>query len=286
MWQNYTESGRPIELRILFDLGVSVERLALADAAMVASLFLCVPFEKAQIAGWIPRGAGFYIQHAIQTAFFFFWTWIIWVSDWTFFQNGILAMHMLTMLMKVHSYLVTNRELWFKQKALAGLKKKLEELDSGRQEHKGHGGKLPKDESDELADVKDRIEQLEEALFPADGVSYPQNVTFANFLDFLRIPFLVYSLSYPRTAKIRWGYFFEKAAGFFGTIILTYLVISSFILPNLQEANNISVFELIGRLLFPMLIVYVLIFLMVWEYVTNCFAELSRFADRGFYGDW
>lgn len=207
-------------------------------------------------------------------------------------------MHMLTMLMKVHSYLTTNRELASKQAELTVLKKRVEAIDSGTPGEAVKAKETPskakangkashvEEPAVDIVALRDQISELESQLYPIDGTPYPRNVTFSNFIDFLRIPVLVYTLSYPRTKKIRWSYVAEKIAGFFGTIVLCYVVIATFIHPVLQEANKLPVLEMIGRLLFPMLIVYILIFLMVWEYITNVFAELSRFADRGFYSDW
>lgn len=239
---------------------------------MILSLYVCLPLEKAQIAGWISRRTGVWLQHIYQTAFFFFWTLLIWRSDWTFFSAGSFVMHMFTMLMKMHSYLSTNRVLSGKLKELAKLKQER--------------SKLGVDEKEIQESINQHILELQDDLFPPGATPYPQSVNFRNFTDFLRVPALVYQLDYPRTEKIRWGYVVEKLAGFAGTVVLAYIVISTFILPNLQAANDISVVELIGQLWFPMLFVYLLIFLMIWEYLVNVFAELSRFADRNFYDAW
>lgn len=51
-------------------------------------------------------------------------------------------------------------------------------------------------------------------------VSYPDNVTLGNFLDYLLIPTLVYELEYPRTEKVRLWYVIEKTLATFGTFYI------------------------------------------------------------------
>lgn len=183
---------------------------------------------------------------------------------------------MLTMLMKMHSYGATNREFAFKLDELKRLKKQI-----------ATESKTETDAASSADVLEDRIAELESELFPGGDVApYPQNLTLYNFIDFLRMPVLVYQLSYPRTTRIRKLYLLEKIAGFIACLILCYIDISTWILPVLEMKTKISVVDAIGDLLFPMLLAYLLIFLMIWEYLTNTFAELSYFADRDFYGEW
>lgn len=39
-------------------------------------------------------------------------------------------------------------------------------------------------------------------------------------------------------------------------------------------------------LLFPFMVTFVLVFLVIFEYVLGAFAKMTRFADRHFYSDW
>ena len=44
--------------------------------------------------------------------------------------------------------------------------------------------------------------------------------------------------------------------------------------------------ETISLLLFPFMITFLLVFLVIWEYLLGAFAEITCFADRHFYSDW
>jgi sterol O-acyltransferase len=55
-------------------------------------------------------------------------------------------------------------------------------------------------QSVELVDNDTLIKDMEMELTKGT-MTYPNNVTFANFIDFLLIPTLVYELDYPRTEK-------------------------------------------------------------------------------------
>jgi sterol O-acyltransferase len=83
--------------------------------------------------------------------------------------------------MKMHSYLSTNLELeTFHRKVfqLVGEPKR-----SGRR-----------------ASIDHEVEELNS--FLRNGkTTYPNNVTFFNFIDYLSLPTLVYELEYPRTDK-------------------------------------------------------------------------------------
>ncbi|KAI9031282.1 MBOAT, membrane-bound O-acyltransferase family-domain-containing protein [Hyaloraphidium curvatum] len=279
----YTEG---ISWGLLGDLGVNVGKLFAADFAMILSLFPCVPLEIAVAKGWVSRRVGTYIGWAYSLAFFVAWTSFLWSESWTFFQTGCLALHSLTMLMKLHSYCAVNTELATKTARLRALKRTLVERQKRTANGKGASENGTHADSDVTAALELEITDLEEELHPPGVAPYPKNLTFSNFIDFLRIPALVYQLSYPRTDKIRWSYVGEKVLGFAGCFVVLYVTIVTWIMPTLKDPNALPLMEMIGRLLFPMLICYILIFLMVWEYLTNAFAELSFFADRAFYEDW
>jgi sterol O-acyltransferase len=76
-------------------------------------------------------------------------------------------------------------------------------------------------------------------------MQYPNNLTFANFLDYMLCPTLVYELEYPRTDKyvplwsmlicrIRLSYLFEKASATFGSIGLMIIITEQYVLPVIQ----------------------------------------------------
>ena len=124
-----------------------------------------------------------------------------------------------------------------------------------------------------------------------ETIMWPANVTFGNYIDYLLIPTLVYELTYPRTATIRPFYVLEKALATFGTFFIIYAITEHIIIPtheaskgNPMTSNNFLAAALDQVL--PFMINYLLIFYIIFECICNAFAELTRFADRGFYEDW
>ena len=60
---------------------------------------------------------------------------------------------------------------------------------------------------------------------------------------------------------------------------------------RLEHATNFTdagliVLESISLLLFPFMVTFLLVFLVIFEYVLGAFAEITCFADRHFYADW
>lgn len=54
-------------------------------------------------------------------------------------------------------------------------------------------------------------------------------------------------------------------------------------MPVLIVIDTISIAEAILKLIFPMTILFILIFFLVFESMCNIFAELTQFGDRQFY---
>ncbi|CAG7953617.1 unnamed protein product [Penicillium nalgiovense] len=127
---------------------------------------------------------------------------------------------------------------------------------------------------------------------------YPQNLTIRNICDFMALPTLVYELEYPRTKKIDWLYVAEKILATFGIIVVMIAVSQSWIYPVVMDTvrmkeegmtaqQRLQEFPwVLGDLLFPFMMEYLLAFYVIWECVLNAIAEITMFADRGFYSDW
>jgi sterol O-acyltransferase len=69
-------------------------------------------------------------------------------------------------------------------------------------------------------------------------VTWPANVTIANFWDYLLVPTLVYELSYPRTKAIRPLYLLEKALATFGTFFVIYVITEHWIMPKQPDPST------------------------------------------------
>jgi sterol O-acyltransferase len=150
---------------------------------------------------------------------------------------------------------------------------------------------------------------------------YPKNLTLCDFYSYIPLPTVVYELEYPREARVNWSYVAEKTAATFGVIGVMIVVSTAFIYPVVASAVQMKadgmplkdrVKEIpwvFSDLLFPFFMEYILSWYVVWECVVSfsklvllgllwfavliCFAsqlnvlaELTLFADRGFYADW
>ena len=127
---------------------------------------------------------------------------------------------------------------------------------------------------------------------------YPHNLTLKNWAEWTCLPTLVYELEYPRQDKINWWYVAEKTGAVFGVLTVMQVISQAFIYPVISEAvrmkaEGMSLDErwrefpyLVLDILFPLLLEQLLTWYLIWECVLNVLAELTGFADRGFYGEW
>ncbi|KAF4466678.1 sterol O-acyltransferase [Fusarium albosuccineum] len=152
------------------------------------------------------------------------------------------------------------------------------------------------DEVDEL-----REDLARELTSPMGNVTYPSNLTWSNYLDYICCPTLCYEIEYPRMASINWISLISKIIATFGCIFLLTIISEDFILPVLTDASErldavpavssisekaLILAETISMLLFPFMLTFLLVFLVIFEYVLGAFAEITCFADRHFYSDW
>ena len=133
---------------------------------------------------------------------------------------------------------------------------------------------------------------------PEGRNAYPKNLTMANFADYICLPTLVYELEYPRQERINWWYVLEKTTATFGVLCVMMVVSQGFLYPPV--AKTVAMKEagmpieqrwrefpfIVSDMLFPLLIEQLLTWYLIWECILNVLAEVTRFADRGFYGDW
>lgn len=133
---------------------------------------------------------------------------------------------------------------------------------------------------------------------PEGKNAYPGNLRLSNFAEFICLPTLVYELEYPRQENINWWYVAEKAAATLGVLAIMMAISQAYIYPpvaktvRMKEAG-MPIDErwrefpwIVSDILFPLLIEQLLTWYLIWECILNLVAELTCFADRGFYGDW
>ncbi|ORX39282.1 putative sterol O-acyltransferase [Kockovaella imperatae] len=83
--------------------------LAISDAVMSSTMFVCVIFVKCLQKQWFPYYyTGVIIQHILQTAYLFTAIWWGYHRQWYWVQAGFLVLHCLSNLMKMHSYMAHN----------------------------------------------------------------------------------------------------------------------------------------------------------------------------------
>mmetsp|Transcript_14725 Transcript_14725/g.1333 ORF Transcript_14725/g.1333 Transcript_14725/m.1333 type:complete len:96 (+) Transcript_14725:551-838(+) len=57
-------------------------------------------------------------------------------------------------------------------------------------------------------------------------------------------------------------------------------------MPHIEKGDEINILELLCRLILPGCAFFINIFFIIWEGITNMFAEITLYADRRFYDDW
>ncbi|KAK4189108.1 hypothetical protein QBC35DRAFT_494260 [Podospora australis] len=333
MLRNIKDTGSPMRVQIWSLFTVKLWHLAIADFLMVATTAISLPlhriFRHAPMGGamsWSQGGMA--IMSIYQVLWLALWIAVPFLLDWTWTAQVFLLLHTMVLLMKMHSYAFYNGHL-------SETEKRLHALDDPstasrapaylyptpdnpmgtvaspkRAGGKGKlNGKVEKSDTD-TDEVADEIAQLREDLAreltsPIGNITYPANLTWWNYLDFLCCPTLCYEIEYPRTDKIDWQNLLSKIAATFGCIFLLTIISEEFILPALTDASLrldpslrtpdspltglevlLILAETISWLLFPFMLTFLLVFLVIFEYVLGAFSEITHFADRHFYSDW
>jgi len=115
---------------------------------------------------------------------------------------------------------------------------------------------------------------------------YPRNINLRDFCYYLAAPTLVYWYEYPRNESIRWGFLMNKAIWTILSLVALLIIISEMIMPIIDMGHMIYAWQAVLLLTVPLFLVFLVTFFMVFECLANCYAELTRFADREFYQDW
>lgn len=169
--------------------------------------------------------------------------------------------------MKMHSYCTYNIELLGKRDKLTAIFESLKKrsISATEREHL-------KFESSEI-----------ESELNKSTVSFPNNVTFVNYTDFLFCPTLVYELEYPRIAKFRPLYFLSKVLALASSFVLMYVTVEHYIHPVMDRMAEESFLESLLQLIPPFTVMYLMGFFIIFECILNASAEMTLFADRQFY---
>ena len=331
MLRNIKDTGYPLRVQIWSLFTVKLWHLAIADFLMVASTAVALPLHRIFRAA--PAGSaltwakgGMAIMSVYQVLWLALWIAVPFLLEWTWTAQVFLLLHTMVLLMKMHSYAFYNGHLSETEKRLRALDdpstasrapaylypttdnpmgtiaspKRAEAR--GKAEREG-GSEPPDVDADEVAQLREDLAR--ELTSPIGNITYPANLTWANYLDYLCCPTLCYEIEYPRNERINWQSLFSKVAATFGCIFLLTVISEEFILPTLVDASRsldpslrgadapltalevlLVLAETISWLLFPFMLTFLLVFLVIFEYVLGAFAEITRFADRHFYSDW
>jgi sterol O-acyltransferase len=328
MLRNIKDTGYPLRVEIWTLFTVKLWHLAIVDFLMVASTAVSLPlhrvFRAAPAGGVLTwNKGGMAIMSVYQVLWLALWIAVPFVLDWTWTSQVFLVLHTMVLLMKMHSYVFYNGHLSETEKRRRALDNPstasrapaylypttdnpMGTLASPtRAEARGKGGS-----EDDTVEDPDEVAQLREDLAreltsPMGNITYPANLTWANYMDYICCPTLCYEIEYPRNDKIDWQNLISKIVAIFGCISLLTVISEEFILPALVDASQrldpslrsadsaltalevlLILAETISWLLFPFMLTFLLVFLVIFEYVLGACAEITRFADRHFYSDW
>ena len=217
-------------------------------------------------------------------------------NGWTWTAQVYFTLHTLTLLMKMHSYAFYNGHLSDAQRRLLDLDHPATASTTSAYKYPSSGSQIRAEGKEKLQEEGNgnssplsslRDDLALELTSPLGRVTYPRNLTVRNYIDFLLCPTLCYELEYPRTDRFRWTEVFLKALAVFGCIFLLTIISEEYILPVLLESATrlemagatseavLILAESISMLLFPFTIIFLLVFLVIFEYVLGAFAEIT-----------
>ncbi|KAI0994224.1 hypothetical protein K3495_g13958 [Podosphaera aphanis] len=300
--RNIKDTGYPTRVEIWQLFTVKLGELALADALMILTTAISLPIHKAfrssagnryRLLQWACGGV--VIQSIYECVWFVFWVTVPFIQAWTWTAQVFLTLHTFVLLMKMHSYAFYNGHLSETELKLQAIDQKIAKSKESTSPDSGVANFQDSSIFD-LLQLHDKLTM--ELNSPTGSVMYPKNLTWSNYLDYLLCPTLCYELEYPRTPEIAWIELGKKALAVFGVIFLLTTTSEEFIVPVLADSakrlEHVTSFvemalilaETISFLLFPFMITFLLVFLVIFEYILGAFAEITCFADRHFYSDW
>lgn len=313
---HYFENKRPLWDSVVFQLlRRDLVKIGITDLAMYLASYFAYLVQYCCLKKWISwNRSGWFILSGYIGVYFAFWLCFLseYVMDYPWIGKVFLLLHTFVFMMKMHSYSYYNGYLW----------KILEERNFSEAYLKrleGDSAKIPQGytvksirkvllssvefcnfelefQKNPMIFAKDDPDDIMESPLKTQVNEFPKNINLRNYFEFTMFPALVYTLNFPRTKKIRWWYVFEKVCAIFGIIFLMSLLADGSMDPIVRKAISCRDLPLPEKskqygLLFldmipPFLMEYLLTFFLIWDSILNAIAELSKFADRDFYGPW
>ena len=116
---------------------------------------------------------------------------------------------------------------------------------------------------------------------------YPQNITFLNFWKYLAYPVFCYEISYPVTTKSpSLKYLLNKFLLLGMALMIIHIVFKERWVPIIEALKDGNQYQLFTALYLPGMTVYYMSFFIIFEIMSNIYAELTGFQDRQFYQDF
>lgn len=259
------------------------------DVSMWLSSYFVVLIQKLvqwDVIAW--ESTGRYVTVIFEFSHFFFYHFLVihyfklnWISRIFFF------LHSMVFMMKMHSFSFYNGYLWNIKEELGFSKASL--------------AKYKEVASPDVIATLERSETFcqYELSTQSASIKFPDNISMSNYTMFCLFPTLVYQITYPRTKSIRWGYVVEKVSAIIGTLFLMIISAQLYLYPYIEQileltkepwsdmwTSTIHWLYLLVDLLPGFAVIFMLTFYFIWDAFLNCVAELTRFSDRYFYGDW
>lgn len=292
--------------------------IALTEVAMYLSSYGAYVIQYLCLHQWITWSRSGWIFHLVYESVFIVF-WIYFVAQHVVRDQWIgrvfLVLHLLVILMKIHSYGFYNGYLWsilhelqFSEECLNNLESKTSKMPEGYSLEDTRV--LLTDsiafckyellhQSQELEKAKDNaVLDKSSADLCNTLIKFPHNINMHNFFAFSMYPTVVYELVFLQTKKVRWKYVAEKMCALVGVVSLMLIVADLTINPLVEKCNEtrgvrMSIFERLNfyflvlvDMIPPFFFEYLLSFYLIWDTILNAIAELSFYADRDFYGPW
>jgi len=256
-----------------------------------------VPLQRAIMSGVISwNKSGWILQAIWEAAYLYLIISYTLYREWPWIQTVFLVLHCIVMLMKQHSYSFYNgylSEVFKRRMVLEGKLAHLEDgvattsgadfmgVDSLRDRRRSSVGlpdisQFPDEPDPRQASrfaslVRAEIEACDAELSleatNSPRVTYPENLTFSNYLEYIHFPTAVYELAYPRARSINWSYVAEKTAATFGVLGIMIVVSQHFMYPVVIYCHSLHSLPLSARLAeFPWILLKLVFPFMVSTY--------------------
>ncbi|CAH6723834.1 sterol O-acyltransferase 2 [[Candida] jaroonii] len=306
----YLSNGKLFwQFEIVGILTRDIFKVALTDLIMYLTTYFAFGLQKMCAYGYINwQSTGWLLQASYDFFYLLFWTFFASPHFYGFpwIARVFLLLHSLVFLMKMHSYGFYNGYLWRITEELEFSEKYLKRCEDGDESlSEPDKTKIRETLVASINFCKFELEQQSKTNFHCKDpnvlaetppVNFPENITLFNWYEFTMFPTLVYTLNFPRTKQIRWKFVGEKVLAVFGIFVLMIIIAQNGMYPLVMVAKQSKKLPMITKIQTYLLVLmdmiphfllqYLFTFFIIWEFILNTIAELSRFADRDFYGPW